>query len=109
MEDNRLDDKLFVPKVIVLLIAVVAIVGSIIGISFETINYIIEWLVSIFIGAIFSVLSSYLVEAVTGDFLKKYIFWEIKITENVHISVSLFLIATWVVNYLLFGDISLRG
>lgn len=37
-----LDDKLFVPKTIVLLIAVVAIVGGIIGISFETIYNIVK-------------------------------------------------------------------
>ncbi len=101
-----MDDRLFVPKLILVLIAVVAIVGSIIGISFEIINPIIEWLLSIFIGFIFSALASYLVEAVTGDILKKYVLWEIKITKNIKISISLFLIITWLVKYILFGNIS---
>ena len=110
MEDNRPDDKLFVPKVIVLLIAVVAIVGSIMGIPFETINDIIKWLLSSFIGFIFSALASYLVEGVTGNTLKtgKYVLKEIKITKKSVIPISLFLIVTWLVKYLLF-DLLLGG
>ena len=110
MEDNRLDDPLFVPKLIVLLIAVVAIVGSVMGIPFETINDIIKWLLSSFIGFIFSALASYLVEGVTGDALKneKYVLKEIKITKKSVIPISLFLIVTWLVKYLLF-DLLLGG
>lgn len=99
------NDRVDILRVIVILIVAVAIVGSLIGLPSDIINQIIEWLVSIFISATFAILAASLVEAVSGDLLKKYVLLNIKITENLSMSISLFTVATIIVKYLLFGDL----
>lgn len=84
------------------LIIVVAVLGVYFNIPTETINLIIELLVSIFIGVILSMVAGSLIEAFTGNILKK-ISLNIPITKNFSISISVFVIATFIVKILLFG------
>ncbi|MBE3122656.1 MAG: hypothetical protein IMZ58_10695 [Thermoplasmata archaeon] len=97
MDDIR--DKL---TLIIIVIIIVAIVGTYLGISSGTINQINGWLISIFIGFILSTISGSLVEAVSGDILKT-IFLNIPIYGDFSISISVFAIATFIVKVSLFG------
>lgn len=96
------DDKTDKLKLILSLIVLVAVLGSLYNIPTDLTNQIIEWLVSIFISSVFSILAGSLVEAFTGDMLKK-LFLNIHITDDVTISISLFTIATFLVKFWLFG------
>lgn len=97
MDDIR--DKL---KLIIIVVIIVAIVGTYLGLSSGTINQIIEWLISIFIGILLSAVAGSLVEAVSGNILKT-IFLNIPIHGDFSISISAFAIATFAVKVLLFG------
>ncbi len=88
-------------ELIITLIIVVAILGAYFNVSDETINHIVDWLVSIFIGVLLSAVSGAIVEAFKGDFLKM-IFIPIKIGDF-KFSISVFVIATFMVRILLFG------
>jgi len=89
-------------QLIIYLIVIVAIVGSILGLSANTTNMIIQWLLSIFIGVLTSMVAGYLVEAFTGNLLKKILI-NIPITDDFNISISVFVITVFVVKILLFG------
>lgn len=95
-------DKVDILKIIVILIVIVAVGGSMLGFTAEEINTAIEWLVSIFISATFSIIAASLVEAVSGNILKKVVFLEVGITGKIRFSISLFLVVTLIVKYLLF-------
>ena len=89
-------------KLIIYLIVIVAIVGSFLGLSSNTTNMIIQWLVSVFVGILTSFIVGRLVEAFTGDLLK-IILLNIPITDDFSISISVFVITVIVVKFLLFG------
>jgi len=95
----RDEDKL---QLIIYVILVVAIVGSFLGLSSNTTNMIIQWLLSIFVGILTSMVVGRIVEAFTGNWLKM-IFITIPITDNFSISISVFVITVFVVKFLLFG------
>jgi len=88
-------------QLIILLIVLVAITGAFLGIPQDWTNQIIQWLVSAFIGTVFSMVAASFVEAFTGDLLKKILI-TIEITDDIKFSISLFAIATIIVKYLLF-------
>jgi uncharacterized protein involved in response to NO len=90
-------NKLGILKLIVVLIAMVGIFGALYDIPDDLTNQIIQWLVSIFVSLVFSILAGSLVEAFTGDILKR-LFINIPITDNINISISLFFIATLIVS-----------
>jgi len=96
---KKLEDKL---NLIIVLIVIVAIVGAYLGLSTEAINQVIEWLISIFIGILLSSVAGSLIEAFTGNLLKK-IFLNIPIYGKFKVSISAFAITTFVVKVLLFG------
>ena len=96
------NDRLDVLKLIIVLIAIVGIFGALYDIPVDLTNQIIQWLVSIFVSLVFSILAGSLVEAFTGDILKT-LFINIPITDDINISLSLFFIATLLVKFLLFG------
>jgi len=89
-------------KLIIYLIVIVAIVGSFLGLSANTTNMIIQWLVSVFVGILTSFIVGRLVEAFTGNLLK-IILINIPITDDFNISISVFVITVIVVKFLLFG------
>ena len=89
-------------KLIIYLIVIVAIVGSFIGLSSNTTNMIIQWLLSIFVGILTSMIAGRIVEAFTGNLLK-IILINIPITDDFSISISVFVITVIVVKFLLFG------
>jgi len=89
-------------QLIVYIIVFVAIAGSVLGLSADTTNQIIQWLLSIFVGILLSMIAGYLVEGFTGNLLKK-IFITIPITDDFNISISVFTITTFIVKILLFG------
>ena len=96
------NNKIGILKLIVVLIAIVGIFGALYDVPVDLTNQIIQWLVSIFVSLVFSILAGSLVEAFTGDRLKT-LFINIPITDDINISISLFLIATFIVKFLLFG------
>lgn len=83
------------------LIVFVAVFGSLYNIPANLTTQIIQWLISIFIGAVFSIIAGSFVEAFTGDLLKN-LFLNIPITENINFPISLFAIATFIVKSWLF-------
>jgi len=89
-------------QLIIYLIVIIAIVGSILGLSVNTTNMIIQWLLSIFIGILTSIVAGYLVEGFTGNLLKKILI-NIPITDDFSISISVFVITVLIVKFLLFG------
>jgi hypothetical protein len=88
-------------ELIVYLIVLVAFLGAAFNIPSALTNWIIQWLVGAFVGSVFSLVAGYLVEAFTGDILKK-----ITLTFEIgdfHISVTVFAIVTFIVKVWLFG------
>lgn len=86
---------------ILYLIVIVAIVGALFNIPSFLTNLAIQWLISSFIGSVFSLIAGTLVEAVTGDFLKTISFTvEIK---GFHFSITAFALTTFIVKVWLFG------
>ena len=94
----KLKDKL---ELIIALVIVVVFLGALLNIPNDIVNQITAWLMSIFVGILLSGVAGTLVESFTGDFLKK-ISIPIEIF-GVKFSISLFIIATIVVKFLLFG------
>jgi hypothetical protein len=88
-------------QIIIALIILVAFLGAYFNIPAETINQVVEWLVSIMIGILLAAVSGALVEAFTGDLLKT-IFIRVEI-KGFSFSISIFVIATIIVKILLFG------
>ena len=89
-------------KLIIYLIVFVVIIGPLIGLSVGVTNQIIQWLVSIFIGVLTSVVTGSLIEAFTGNVLKKILI-NIEITDDFSLSISIFTITTFFVKIWLFG------
>jgi hypothetical protein len=88
-------------ELIIYLIVLVAFLGAIFNIPAALTNWIIQYLVSMFIGSVFSLVAGSLVEAFTGDFLKK-ISLIIKIGDF-KFSITALAIATFIVKVWLFG------
>jgi len=85
---------------IIYTIVIVAVVAAFLGIPQWFTNWVIQWLVSAFIGGVFSLLATSVVEEFTGDFLKT-----ISLTFEVQgfeFSVTAFAIATIIVKYWFF-------
>lgn len=88
-------------KKIIYLIVIVAIVGAVLNIPPFLTNFAIQWLISSFVGSLFSLVEGTLVEAFTGDFLKT-----ISLTVNIkgiNISITAFALATFIAKIWLFG------
>lgn len=98
MPSEKEIDKL---RLIIYLIALVAVIGAFLGIPTHITELAIQWLVSVFIGLVFSLVAGSLVEAFTGDLLKT-ITLTIPI-KGFNISISAFAIATFIVKVWLFG------
>jgi hypothetical protein len=98
MNDNNKTKTL---ELIVYLIILVAFLGAVFNIPFALTNMIIQWLVGLFVGSVFSLVAGALVEAFTGDLLKK-ITLTIEIGDF-HISITVFAIVTFIVKVWLFG------
>jgi len=92
-------------RIILALIAAVGIIGVIIGFPFNKILLVINWLLSIFVGIIFSLIASSLIKAATGNLLTRYVLLPIKI-DGMDFSITLFGIATLTVRELLLGEIN---
>jgi len=96
--NNKGKDKL---ELIVYLIVLVAFLGAVFNIPAALTNWVIQWLVGVFVGSVFSLVAGALVEAFTGDLLKT-ITLTIEI-RDFHISITVFAIVTFIVKIWLFG------
>jgi len=99
MNDNN--DRTKILELIVYLIILVAFLGAVFSIPSTLTNLLIQWLVGALIGSVFSLVSGYLVEAFTGDLLKK-----LTLTISIRdfdVSITAFAIATFIVKVWLFG------
>jgi len=99
-EDSMREEETNKLELIIWLIVVVAVIGAFLNIPAHWINEMIEWLVSVFVGSVLSILAGSLVKAFTGDMLKK-IFLCVSI-KGLDISISFFAIATYIVRLWLF-------
>jgi len=99
-EDSMREEETNKLELIIWLIVVVAVIGAFLNIPAHWINEMIEWLVSVFVGSVLSILAGSLIEAFTGDMLKK-IFLCVSI-KGLDISISFFAIATYIVRLWLF-------
>lgn len=88
-------------KLIIYAIVVIAIVGAFLNIPASLTNTAIQWLVGAFAGLVCSIVAGSLVEAFTGDLLKK-IALNIEIY-GLGLSITAFAIATFIVKIWLFG------
>lgn len=95
------DDDIRKLELIIYLIVVVALLAAFFNLPWAITNFIIQWLISAFIGSFLSLLAGSLVEAFTGDFLKK-IAIQISI-RGFKVSITAFAIATFIVKVALFG------
>ena len=96
--DEKDIDKL---KAVVYLIVVVAVIGAFLNIPAWLTNTAIQWLIGVFGGMVCSLVAGSLVEAFTGDLLKK-ISLNIEIS-GINFSITVFAIATLIVKIWLFG------
>jgi len=88
-------------KLIIYMIVLVAFLGAVFNIPLALTNAIIQWLVGVFIGSVFSFVAGALVEAFSGNFLKKI---ALNITIfDLKFSITAFAIATFIVKVWLFG------
>jgi hypothetical protein len=88
-------------KIPIYLIVLVAILGAFFNIPSALTNWVIQYLIGAFVGSVFSLVAGALVEAFTGDLLKK-----ITLTFEVfgfQFSFTVFAIATFIVKVWLFG------
>jgi len=88
-------------EVILYLVVLVAVVGSVLDIPTFFTDLAIQWLTSALVGCLLSLVAGTLVEAFTGDFLKK-----ITLTFEImgrNISISAFAVATLIAKVWLFG------
>jgi hypothetical protein len=88
-------------ELILYAIVLVAIVGAFLNIPSWLTNGVIQWLIGAFTGLVFSIVAGSLVEAFTGDLLKK-IALNIEF-RGIGFSITIFAIATFVVKIWLFG------
>jgi hypothetical protein len=88
-------------KIPIYLIVLVVILGAFFNIPSALTNWVIQYLIGAFVGSVFSLVAGALVEAFTGDLLKK-----ITLTFKVfgfQFSFTVFAIATFIVKVWLFG------
>ena len=88
-------------EVIVYLIILVVVLGALFNIPMALTNWIIQWLIGALVGSVFSLVAGAIVEAFTGELLKK-----ITLTINIgdfSFSITAFAIATFIVKVWLFG------
>jgi|GEM_PF-5652348 len=88
---------------LLLLLVIIVLVCTYLGISQETIDFIIQLVVSMIIGTIFSMLAETIVKSLFGDSLNKYL---LIVTfpigsRNIKVSVSAFFLVTFIVAVLL--------
>jgi hypothetical protein len=95
------DNKTKALERIVYLIILVAFLGAVFNIPSALTNMAIQWLIGMFVGSLLSWVAGELVEAFTGDLLKK-ITLTVKI-RDFHFSITAFAIATFIVKVWLFG------
>ena len=88
-------------ELIIYLIILIAFLGAAFNIPWALTNWIIQWLISAFIGSTFSLVAGAIVEAFTGDVLKKYAL-TISIG-SLKFSITAFAVATFIVKVALFG------
>ncbi len=88
-------------ELIIYLIVLVAVLGAVFNIPSALTNLAVQWLISAFIGSVCSLVAGSIVEAITGDLLKK-ITLTISI-DDFQISITAFAIATFIVKVWLFG------
>lgn len=88
-------------RMIIYAIILVAVVGAFLNVPSWLTNSVIQWLVGAFVGLIFSIVAGSLVEAFTGDLLKK-IALNIEL-HGLEFSITAFAIATFIVKIWLFG------
>jgi hypothetical protein len=88
-------------EVIVYLIILVVVLGALFNIPMALTNWIIQWLIGALVGSVFSLVAGAIVEAFTGELLKK-----ITLTITIgdfSFSITAFAIATFIVKVWLFG------
>ncbi len=83
-------------------IIAVSLFGAYIGISNNTIQLINEWIISLMVGFILSFVSGTIVEAFSGNFLKKMLL-NIPVYKDISFSISASTIVTFIVKIALFG------
>lgn len=88
-------------ELIVYLIILVVFLGAVFNVPSALTNMAIQYLIGAFVGSVFSLVAGTIVEALTGDLLKK-ITLTIEIGDF-HFSITVFAIATFVVKVWLFG------
>lgn len=101
MNDNDGNNRTRNLELILYLIVLVAFLGAVFKIPSALTNMVIQWLVGMFVGSVLSLVAGSLVEAFTGDILKK-----ITLTFDIgdfHVSITVFAIATFIVKVWLFG------
>jgi hypothetical protein len=88
-------------KIPIYLIVLVAVLGALFNIPFALTNWVIQYLIGAFVGSVCSLVAGSLVEAFTGDLLKKItLTFEIL---GLNFSITIFAIATFIVKVWLFG------
>ncbi len=92
------EDKL---QLIIYLILLVTIVGTYLGWSADATNQVIQWLVSIFISILLTMVVASLAKAATGNLLKRVKF-KIKIL-GFSVYISLFTVVTFILKVWWFG------
>jgi len=88
-------------EIVVYLIILVAVLGALFNIPAAVTNWIIQWLIGALVGSVFSLVAGAIVEAFTGELLKK-----ITLTignGDFDFSITAFAIATFIVKIWLFG------
>jgi len=88
-------------KIPIYLIVLVAVLGALFNIPSALTNWFMQYLIGAFVGSVFSLVAGALIEAVTGDLLKR-----ITLTFEVfgfHFSFTVFAVATFAVKVWLFG------
>ena len=98
---QNMDDNPKKLELIIYLIVLVAVLGAVFNIPSALTNLAVQWLISAFIGSVCSLVAGSIVEAITGDLLKK-ITLTISI-DDFQISITAFAIATFIVKVWLFG------
>lgn len=88
-------------EMVIYLIIVIAFIGALFNIPWSAINWVIQLLVSVFVGSVLSLISGSIVEVLTADWLK-IIAFNIEI-KDFRISITVFTLATFFVKVLLFG------
>jgi len=101
MHSSNVEEGVGKLKLIIYVIILVAFLGATLNIPWALTNWIIQLLVSAFIGSVFSLVAGAIVEAFTANWLKT-----IAININLggfKISITMFFVATFIIKVVLFG------